>query len=209
MAEDNFVHKKRAGKKAKGYLKLYGYNNNTSKAEQISLQKREEEKAKGNFGFDSIHGFKLVEKEYKTPKKKRREETRAEFKQVVRPAFLKFIAENYEPELRKLGVTDAGLASMKRGMGVNGFNVHHKLPIHGGGTNDFSNLIFMPIPPHDDLHHQVIDPQIKNMDTRMGVTIKVPWHDGMVWERPSQSREHIQLKPVQMAARIKQKASGR
>ena len=202
MAQDKFVHTKRARKK--GGLSIYGYNNNTPKNKAA-----EEDKANGVFNFDTINGFKLVEREYKTPKKGRREKTREEFKQTVRPAFLKYIAEHHEPELRKLGVSDKGLEMMKKGMGVNGCNVHHKLPIHGGGTNDFSNLIFMPIPPHDELHNEVINPQIKNMDTRMGVMIKLPWREGMVWERPRSSREYTQSVPMTMAARVKQKASGR
>ncbi|CCZ21783.1 putative uncharacterized protein [Acetobacter sp. CAG:977] len=216
MAQDNYTHTKRSRKK--GGLAIYGYNNGKKKdkpseagTENLSGKMQVEVKGAGDvrFNFIAINGFTLIDKEYKTPSKRSREMTREDFKKNVRPAFLKYIAEHHEPQLRKLGVSDAGLERMKKGLGLNGYNVHHKLPIHGGGTNDFSNLIFMPIPPHDELHNKVINPQIKNFDTRMGVVIKLPWRDGMVWERPLNSREKAQSKPTMMVARMKQKAAER
>lgn len=207
MAQDKYNHQKRARKK--GGLAIFGYNNGKKKSEPPKMQFSVTGASGVKFDFTAINGFRLIEKEYKTPPKRQREMTRDDFKKNVRPAFLKYIADNCEAQLRKLGVTDAGLLRMRNGFGVNGFNVHHKLPIHGGGTNDFSNLIFMPIPPHDELHNKVINPQIKNLDTRSGVTIKLPWRDGMVWERPLNTRENIQEKPPMMVARVKQKAAER
>lgn len=207
MVQDNYTHQKRARKK--GGLAIYGYNDGKKKTTPPKMQLEVAGAGGVKFGFTAINGFSLINKEYKTPPKRQREITRDDFKKNVRPAFLKYIAKHYEAQLRKIGVTDAGLARMRNGIGVNGYNVHHKLPIHGGGTNDFSNLIFMPIPPHDELHNKVINPQIKNLDTRMGVTIKLPWREGMVWERPLNARENVQSKPALMVARVKQKSDGR
>lgn len=63
----------------------------------------------------------------------------------------------------------------------------------------------MPIKPHDELHHDVIDPQIKNQNLNAGVKIKLPWSDDMVWKRPVRSREQLNTAVVQMA----QKRQGR
>lgn len=193
-------------------MKMYGYNNGVSKAAKADDIARKTEYARGNFDFDVINGFRLVEKEYKTPKKTKREETREDFKKNVRPAFLKHIAETHADALRKLGISEASIAHMKKGMSPNGFNVHHKQPIHGGGTNDFSNLIFMPIKPHDELHNVVINPQIQGKNIREGVKIKMPWSDDMVWQRPERSRENTQSRPVVnpvLTAALKQNAARR
>lgn len=201
------VHAKRAKS-----MKMYGYNNGAGKAKKAADMERMAEYARGNFDFDVINGFKLVEKEYKTPKKTKREETREDFKKNVRPAFLKHIAETHADDLRKLGISEASIAHMKKGMSPNGFNVHHKQPIHGGGTNDFSNLIFMPIKPHDELHNLVINPQIQGKNIKEGVKIKMPWSDAMVWQRPERSRENTQSRPAVnpvLTAALKQNAARR
>lgn len=191
-----YIHAKRA----RGVGKQYGYNNNGRPAAGGNSRQRAE---RGEFDFDVINGFKLKEVEFKTPGKKTRVARREEFKTQVRPAFLKYVAAHYEKELRAMGISDKGLESMRSGRSVNGYNVHHKLPIHGGGTNDFKNLIIMPIPPHDELHHDVIDPQLKGKDLAAGIKIKLPWSDDMVWKRPAQSRQ--KLNTVAAAAALKRR----
>ena len=194
MMVKEFIHAKRSGKRSAGAAQ-YGYNNSRS-----SSTASKERAARGQFDFDVINGFRLKEVEFKSPPKKQREAMREQFKKEVRPAFLKYVAEHFPNELRAMGISDAGLATMRKGYSVNGFNVHHKLPIHGGGTNDFKNLIIMPIKPHDELHHEVIDPQIKNQNLNAGVKIKLPWSDDMVWKRPAQAREKLNAAAiVQMA----------
>lgn len=179
-------------KTPKGIGKQYGYGNNTPKAVRESEAKTKQNAERGEFSFDVINGLALKETVYKMPPKPKREAMRDNFKKEARPAFLKYLAEHKEAELRAIGVSDTGLALMRKGMSANGFNVHHKLPIHGGGTNDFTNLILMPVKQHDELHHIVIDPQIKNIaEIKSGKTIKLPWTDDMVWKRPAQAREKL------------------
>lgn len=197
-----YQHAKRS---RRGAMAQYGYNNNGTSVKK-SDQAVKEAAARGEFDFDVINGFKLKEVEFKTPPKKEREAMRDQFKKEVRPAFLKYLAEHCADELRAIGISESGLAQMRKGLSVNGYNVHHKLPIHGGGTNDFKNLIIMPIKPHDELHHLVIDPQIKDKSLKSGVKIKLPWSDDMVWKRPAQSREKLN---VAVAANIAQKRGGR
>lgn len=193
-----YTHTKRARRGNAGAQ--YGYNNG-----RPAKTADKERAARGQFDFDVINGFRLKEVEFKSPPKKQREAMREQFKKEVRPAFLKYVAQHFEKELRAMGISDTGLATMRKGYSVNGYNVHHKLPIHGGGTNDFKNLIIMPIKPHDELHHDVIDPQIKNQNLNAGVKIKLPWSDDMVWKRPARSREQLNTAVVQMA----QKRQGR
>ncbi|MBR1777098.1 MAG: HNH endonuclease [Alphaproteobacteria bacterium] len=193
-----YTHTKRARRGNAGAQ--YGYNNGRGKT---TPEKQRAER--GQFDFDVINGFKLKEVEFKMPPKSEREAMREQFKKEVRPSFLKYVAEHFPDELRAMGISDVGLATMRKGYSVNGYNVHHKLPIHGGGTNDFKNLIIMPIGPHDELHHLVIDPQLKNKSLAQGIKIKLPWSDDMVWKRPAKSREKLNM-PV---AQLMQKQAGR
>ncbi|MBR1945976.1 MAG: HNH endonuclease [Alphaproteobacteria bacterium] len=193
-----YTHTKRA--RRGGHGAQFGYNNGQKKNTP-----EKERAARGQFDFDVINGFKLKEVEFKTPPKGEREAMREQFKKEVRPAFLKYVAEHFVDELHAMGISDAGIANMRKGIGVNGYNVHHKLPIHGGGTNDFKNLIIMPIRPHDELHHEVIDPQLKNQNLSAGIKIKLPWCDDMVWKRPAKSREKLNVS----VAQLMQKQAGR
>ena len=197
MAKE-LIHTKRARKGNVGAQ--YGYNNGRGKS--TSDKQRAE---RGQFDFDVINGFKLKETEFKMPPKSEREAMREQFKKEVRPSFLKYVAEHFVDELHAMGISDAGLARMREGYSVNGYNVHHKLPIHGGGTNDFKNLIIMLIAPHDELHHLVIDPQLKNQNLSRGIKIKLPWNDDMVWKRPVKSREKLNISVAQLI----QKQAGR
>ena len=195
-----YTHTKRA---RRGGSAQYGYNDGRKKN---TAEKQRAER--GQFDFDVINGFKLKEVEFKMPPKGEREAMREQFKKEVRPAFLKYVAEHFPDELHAMGISDAGLATMRKGYSVNGYNVHHKLPIHGGGTNDFKNLIIMPIKPHDELHHEVIDPQLKNQKLAEGIKIKLPWSDDMVWKRPARAREKLNVSTA-AAALLAQKRDGR
>lgn len=142
----------------------------------------------GDFPFDTIHGYELKTMEYRVPPMGERKKLRSRFKEF-KGSFLKHIGEKFEPELRALGMNDEEIKRVKAGHGVNGYNVHHKLPIHGGGKNEFSNLVLMPIPPHDDLHHVVMDKQIRGMKEGEARMIKVPWTDEMVYVAPQNKQE--------------------
>lgn len=171
LAQDRYVHVKRPRASQR-------YEAEKSKSAPYPQGQRD-----GLFNYDTIHGMKLTRMQYTVPTQEERRKMRKAFdgnwKQGVegeRAKFLKWLANTQEKELvDKLGLTKTDINRMKRGIGVKGFNVHHKLPIHGGGTNDFSNLILEPIFPHDQLHQDVMNPQISGMkegDTR---SILVPY----------------------------------
>lgn len=153
-----------------------------------------EKAAKGQFEFDTFNGFTLVEAEYRVPSKEERKQKRDAF-DAVRKEFLKYIGEHCVSQLRRLGMTNEQLDQIQKGQAPNGFNVHHKLPLQGGGTNSFSNLIFIPIKPHDELHNCIIKPQIGEIEAGESKKIRLPWSDQMVYEPPANDRSLNRGKP--------------
>lgn len=173
IPEYNLVHAKRSHKGGKSGPKV-SYN-----AEQRA----------GRFNFDTIHGMKLKKVVYQVPSSDERKAKRAEFqghdgKEGMRSKFLKMLAKDHEKQLRdQLGFTDAEINLMKHGRSVPGYNVHHKLPLHGGGKNEFSNFILTPLYPHDQWHHDVLDPQIADcMGTGQSKEVMLPWTDAMIYD---------------------------
>ena len=148
----------------------------------------------GNFSFDTIHGLKLKEVEYKVPSKAERVAKREEFNGVkdengnvvvegMRSKFLKMLAAEHADELKeKLGLRDDQIARMARGESVKGYNVHHKLALHGGGKNEFSNFILTPLYPHDQWHHDVMDPQLIGIREGESRKINIPYTDEMIYD---------------------------
>lgn len=182
VSEYKFVHAKRKSNGKKGKP--------VKTAEQLNAQA-------GKFPFTEINGFKLKEVEWTVPDKQTRNRRRKAFNSV-RKEFLKHIGATMEPALRDLGLNDKQIEQIKKGHAPVGYNVHHKLPIHGGGKNEFSNLILMPIKPHDELHHKVMDPQVAQMQTGASKKVMIPWTDDMVYVDPERKRNQPQ-KSVLMA----------
>lgn len=182
----NFTHQKKKKKgKGKGGN---GGNNGEAKVPYNSNQRD------GNFPFDTVHGAKMKEVEYKVPASQKRKDMRNKFQGVRGPngevvvegdrsKFIKMLVKEKEKELvERLGLTERDLEGMREGYVPNGFNVHHKLPIHGGGTNDFKNLILTPLYPHDQWHNDILNPQIANMGEGHSRTINLPWSDDMIYD---------------------------
>ncbi len=166
---DRYVHVKREKKKGKGK------NGGKPKQTQSQLDARN-----GKFPFTEINGFKLKEVEWTVPDQQTRKRRRRQFN-AVREEFLKHIGKTQEQALRDMGLTDKQVEMVKKGHAPSGYNVHHKLPIHGGGQNVFENLILMPVKPHDELHHTVMDPQVAQMQTGDSKKVVIPWTDDMVY----------------------------
>ncbi len=208
MIDDKYVHAKRQSGK--------GRSNNNGKGKGrpenggfYSEGHHNRDQREGNFSFDTIHGLKLKEVEYTVPSKAERVAKREEFNGVrdedgnvlvegVRSKFLKMLAKDHEKELvDRLGLTDRDIQGMREGYTPNGFNVHHKLALHGGGKNEFKNFILTPLYPHDQFHKDVMDAQL--LGIREGETrkIKIPWTDEMIYD-PKQfgfTKENQPVKP--------------
>lgn len=131
---------------------------------------------------DTFLDIPCVMTEFKVPPLEERQQTRTDFESGIRADFIKHLAKNHYKELRAAGITDKQINGMKYGYTPNGFNTHHKVPIHGGGTNDFSNLMLIKrIPYHDMLHNQVINPQIRGIEEGESIMIKIPMTDAKVF----------------------------
>lgn len=154
---------------------------------------------RGIFSFTEINGFKLKQVEWTVPDQQTRKRRRSGFDKV-RKAFLEELGTNHVEELVALGLTPAQIKQVKSGKNPVGYNVHHKHPIHGGGRNVFENLILMPIKPHDELHHKVMDPQVKNMQSGDSKMVWIPWSDDMVYHDPEKAlfnTKYVTMQQVQ------------
>ena len=84
-------------------------------------------------------------------------------------------------QLRAAGLTDADLARMRTGRNPVGWQVHHKLPLDDGGTNDFSNLVLIKNEPY----HKVLTNAQRELTRGLGVgetrVINFPTPPGFVY----------------------------
>lgn len=113
---------------------------------------------------ESFLGVPCRTVDFRVPSKEERAARRLEFEREKRAEFIKFLAKTQEPALLAAGITKKQIAGMKNGFTPHGFNTHHKLPIYGGGTNDFSNLVLIRREPyHDMMHYHLINPQVRRM----------------------------------------------
>ncbi len=189
MDSNNLIHEKRHhGGKNNGNRGNRGNGGNGGAFQAKGNYTQEQ--YNGEFNFDTIHGLKLKEVEYKVPSMAERKAKRAEFNgdrengvEGVRSKFLKMLANEHEKELvEKLGLTQTDIDGMKKGFTPNGFNVHHKLALHGGGKNEFKNFILTPLYPHDQWHHDVMDPQIAGIREGEARKILIPYTDEMIYD---------------------------
>ena len=142
------------------------------------------------FNFDTVHGMKLTEMDYYVPPLEERKQRRREFDgdrengvEGMRSKFLKMLVSTQEKVLvERLGLTQTDLDGMRKGFTPNGFNVHHKLPLHGGGKNEFSNFILTPLYPHDQWHKDIIEKQAEGIATYKVRKILIPWTDDMIYD---------------------------
>lgn len=75
---------------------------------------------------------------------------RSQFKSVKKD-FLKQLAKNPE-YLKSAGFSESDIASLAAGNGIDGWQVHHQVPLDGGGTNDLSNLVLIK----NEHYHKVL-----------------------------------------------------
>lgn len=91
----------------------------------------------------------------------------------VRKEFLKELLKD-EKYLKSKGISEAGIQRMKDGNNPIGYQVHHKLPLDDGGTNDFSNLVLIK----NDPYHQALTNYQKKVTKGMsaGESKTVTWY---------------------------------
>ncbi len=163
----------------------------------------------GNFSFDTIHGLPLKKVTYTVLPYEERQERRKEFdgyvdakgrtREGMRSKFLKHLGREHAEELKKqLGFSDKAIKEMaKYGHAPKGYNVHHKLPLHGGGKNEFSNFILTPLCPHDQWHHDVMDPQLIGIREGESRDILLPFSEEMIYDPKKYgfTKDNVKVEP--------------
>ena len=138
---------------------------------------------------DHVHGIPVVEVPYTGVSKKHVKELRREFN-GLRKAFLKELAETQTEALKQMGFSDNMLVDLAKGKTPNGFNVHHKIPLAGGGKNEFSNFILIKNDPYHVDIHRVSDLQISHIKEGETKLVKIPVPQGNVFIPQEQQQQN-------------------
>ncbi|GIN25623.1 T7SS effector LXG polymorphic toxin [Bacillus licheniformis] len=108
---------------------------------------------------------------------------RNQFNSSVRKNFLMNLAVDSKKvdQLINAGLTKADIENMKKGLVPDGYQVHHKLPLDDGGTNDFENLVLIK---NDPYHKALTNAQrtlTKGLKVGESTEIKWPVPDGFIY----------------------------
>ena len=71
-------------------------------------------------------------------------------------------------------VREINLARTSRGLIPHGFDIHHIVPLSGGGLNKFSNMCLIERSLHKFINKKCFDPALKNLHVGETVTVDVP-----------------------------------
>lgn len=147
---------------------------------------------------DSIHGAPVVDVSYTAASKKQVKELRREFT-PARHDFLISLALTQKDVLLSLGISEKAVAEMLKGNAPNGYNVHHKIPLAGGGKNDPSNFILIKNDPYHTDFHKISDVQICKMQDGETKTVKMPMPEGSIFIPPKEhqkTQENNRISPA-------------
>ncbi|WP_233230924.1 T7SS effector LXG polymorphic toxin [Listeria weihenstephanensis] len=110
---------------------------------------------------------------------------RKDFDNGIRKKFLKSLAADngLVATFEKVGLSAQDIKKMEAGKVPTGYQVHHKLPLDDGGTNDFKNLVLIK----NDPFHKVLTNTQKTLtkDLNVGETVKLEWPipDGSIYPK--------------------------
>jgi hypothetical protein len=115
-----------------------------------------------------------------------RDRLRAEFESPAggRERFLKTIAGDREraEALREAGISYAQILLMKeKGRAPQGWQVHHKLPLDGGGTNDVDNLVLIKNGPYNQTFTRRQNEQTRGLREGEARQVSLPMPDDFVY----------------------------
>lgn len=153
-------------------------------AERREKQERERQEKISRIP-DSIHGAPVIDAAYTAASKKQIKELRREFTPARRD-FLISLAQTQKDVLLSLGISEKAVAEMLKGNAPNGYNVHHKMPLAGGGKNDPSNFILIKNDPYHTDFHKISDVQICKMQDGETKTVKMPMPEGSIFVPPKE-----------------------
>ncbi|WGE40987.1 T7SS effector LXG polymorphic toxin [Bacillus stercoris] len=122
-----------------------------------------------------LKGVKVKEISYTKRSPEETAKLRRKFNSSIKKQFLKGLLNdpNKVKKLKKAGLTDKDIARMKDGLNPKGYQVHHKLPLDDGGTNDMDNLILIK----NDPYHKAITNEQNSLTKGLtpGETKKINW----------------------------------
>ncbi|MCY9376467.1 T7SS effector LXG polymorphic toxin [Bacillus sp. T17B1] len=122
-----------------------------------------------------LKGVKVKEISYTKRSPEETAKLRRKFNSSIKKQFLKGLSNdpNKVKKLKKAGLTDKDIARMKDGLNPKGYQVHHKLPLDDGGTNDMDNLILIK----NDPYHKAITNEQNSLTKGLtpGETKKINW----------------------------------
>ncbi len=128
-------------------------------------------------------GVVLKKIEYKKRDREECAKLRQKFDSAERKAFLQGIANDPEKrkQLKRAGLTENDIAAMKDGEVPDGWQVHHKLPLDDGGTNDTSNLVLIKQDPHHIAMSNARTQLAKGLEPGKSRIVKFPVPPGFVY----------------------------
>lgn len=106
-----------------------------------------------------LPGMELHEVVFVSQSSRWKAEMRKAFKRARRD-FLKFVGYHHVTECESIGLDAYAIKRLKLGRSPENYNVHMKIPLDYGGTNDFSNLCLIQTHPYHEELHKFIDMQI-------------------------------------------------
>jgi len=83
--------------------------------------------------------------------------------------------------LKKIGFTSNDILRLKNKRLPEGYNVHHKLPYDGGGTNDFLNFVLIQEDPYRRLILNSLNESVKNLIAGEKASIELPIPEGSIY----------------------------
>jgi hypothetical protein len=126
--------------------------------------------------------------------KPQHDELRGAFHSHVRKEFLIFLAAECRGELVRNGFSEKSIRKMAKGQTPNGFQVHHKLALDCGGTNDFANLVLIDAGTHMTLHRFIV-PQMSDLKRGEQRSIHYPMPEGHIYVAPDILERRLEMRP--------------
>jgi uncharacterized protein len=108
---------------------------------------------------------------------------RRAFNGGIRADFLKSLASDPRKvaALREAGLDDTAIAKIGDGLVPTGWEVHHKLPLDDGGTNDFANLVLIKNEPYHKVVTNAQNAATSGLQPGQTIVIEYPMVPGFVY----------------------------
>lgn len=107
---------------------------------------------KHKLGYVEFKDWKFTRVEWVKRSSTDREKLRRKYDSSVRRNFVKHLTKNAK-YLKIIGFSSEEIDRMREGKVPFGYQVHHKIPLDDGGSNDFENLVLIKNTPYHEAVH--------------------------------------------------------